>query len=81
MNRSFIALMMEAVRTSETSVYSNKTTSRYIPDGCNFILAAVRTSNLTNIHAFSGIRTHYRRIEAAKTRVLHRAATVIVMYL
>jgi hypothetical protein len=29
----FIALMMEAVRTSETSVYSNKATPRYIPEG------------------------------------------------
>jgi hypothetical protein len=29
-----IALMLEAVRTSEMSVYFNKTTRRYIPDGC-----------------------------------------------
>jgi hypothetical protein len=29
------ALMMEEVRTSETSVYSNETTRRYIPEGCN----------------------------------------------
>jgi hypothetical protein len=28
------ALMMEAVLTSETSVYSNQTTRRYIPEGC-----------------------------------------------
>jgi hypothetical protein len=27
--------MMEAVRTSETSVYSNKTTRHYIPEGCH----------------------------------------------
>jgi hypothetical protein len=26
---------MEAVRTSETSVYSNETTQRYISDGSN----------------------------------------------
>jgi predicted secreted protein len=32
---SLIALMMEAVRTSETSVYSNETTARYIPEGSN----------------------------------------------
>jgi hypothetical protein len=31
--RRFIALMMEAVRTSETSVYFNETTWRYIPEG------------------------------------------------
>jgi hypothetical protein len=29
----FIVLMMGAVRTSETSVYFNKTTLRYIPEG------------------------------------------------
>jgi hypothetical protein len=28
-----IILMMEAVRTSETSVYSNETARRYIPEG------------------------------------------------
>jgi len=33
--RVVIALIMEAIRTSETSVYSNETTRRYIPDGCN----------------------------------------------
>jgi hypothetical protein len=31
--RCFIALMMEAVRTSETSVYFNEPTRRYIPEG------------------------------------------------
>jgi hypothetical protein len=29
----FIALMMEAVRTSETSVHLNLTTQRYITEG------------------------------------------------
>jgi hypothetical protein len=29
-----IALMMEAVRTSETSVHLNVTTRRYIPEDC-----------------------------------------------
>jgi hypothetical protein len=29
-------LMMEAVRTSETSVYSNETTWRYIPEDSHF---------------------------------------------
>jgi hypothetical protein len=28
------ALMMQAVRTSETAVYFNKTTRRYIAEGC-----------------------------------------------
>jgi hypothetical protein len=32
----FIALIMEAVRTSKTSVYSNETiTPRYIPESCH----------------------------------------------
>jgi hypothetical protein len=32
---AFIALMMETVRTSATSIYSNETTGRYIPEGSN----------------------------------------------
>jgi hypothetical protein len=32
---SIIALMMKVVRTSETSVYTNKTTGRCIPEGSN----------------------------------------------
>jgi hypothetical protein len=39
--------MIEAVRTSETSVYSNETTRRYIPEDFIYILAAVGTWNLT----------------------------------
>jgi hypothetical protein len=35
--------MMEAVCTSETSVYFNETTWRYIPEGYIFKLAAVIT--------------------------------------
>jgi hypothetical protein len=33
-----IRAMMEAVCTSETSVYFKETTRRYIPEGCQFIL-------------------------------------------
>jgi hypothetical protein len=33
--RAFVALMMEAGSTSETSVYFNDTTRRYIPDICH----------------------------------------------
>jgi hypothetical protein len=41
---AFIALMTEAVRTSETSVYFNETTRHYIPEGCViFTFAAART--------------------------------------
>jgi hypothetical protein len=37
LSSSFIILMMETVRTSETSVYFNETTRRYtrIPEGCH----------------------------------------------
>jgi hypothetical protein len=31
----FIALMMEALRTSESSFYFNETTRRHIPEGCH----------------------------------------------
>jgi hypothetical protein len=32
-----VDLTMEAVRASETSVYSNETTWRYIPEGSNLL--------------------------------------------
>jgi hypothetical protein len=38
-----VTLTMEAVRTFETSVYSNETTWRYSPETLIVILAAVRT--------------------------------------
>jgi hypothetical protein len=37
------SLMMEAVSTSETSVYFYETAQRYIPEGYRFISAVVRT--------------------------------------
>jgi hypothetical protein len=42
------ALMMEAVYISETSVNFNVTTRCYIPEDLNFMLAIVRTRNLTS---------------------------------
>jgi hypothetical protein len=39
-----IVALMEAVRTSETSVYSNETPRHYIPEGSNL---QVRTSFTT----------------------------------
>jgi hypothetical protein len=36
-----MTLMMEAVRTSETSVYSDETTWRYIPEKKNITAALV----------------------------------------
>jgi hypothetical protein len=41
-----IALMMETVRTSETSVYFNETTWRCIPEGFILIHAVVRPLNI-----------------------------------
>jgi hypothetical protein len=43
-----IALMMEAARTSNTSLYYNETTRLSIPVGSIFILVAVRISDPTN---------------------------------
>jgi hypothetical protein len=43
-----IALMMEAARTSETSVNFYQTTGATIQKAAIFILAAVGTSNLIN---------------------------------
>jgi hypothetical protein len=42
-----IAMMTEAVSTSETLVNFYQTTRRYNPEEAIFILAAVRTSNRT----------------------------------
>jgi hypothetical protein len=43
---TIVALMMEAVRTSETSVCSSETTRRYIPEDSHLHIDAVRTSDL-----------------------------------
>jgi hypothetical protein len=41
---SIISLMMEVVRTSETSVYFNETTWRSIPDGCHIQETVVQSA-------------------------------------
>jgi hypothetical protein len=43
--RAMIVLMMEAVRTSEPSVYSNETTRRYIPEGSHLCFKYVSESS------------------------------------
>jgi hypothetical protein len=63
-----IVLMMEAVRTYETSVYSKETTRRYIPEGSNhqvlenscfsfgYIISEARSmQSLTNPHSEKGL--------------------------
>jgi hypothetical protein len=47
-----IALMMEALNTSVTSVYFNETTRPYIQKVVIFIFAAVRTRNLIFVNKF-----------------------------
>jgi hypothetical protein len=51
---SFITLQIEAVHISETSVYSNKTIRRYIPEGShlhfNFILPSTPRSFKFSLH-------------------------------
>jgi hypothetical protein len=48
LDRCFInRMMMEAVRTSETSVFSNETTRRCIPKGSNFHILRREKQNLT----------------------------------
>jgi uncharacterized membrane protein YecN with MAPEG domain len=46
--------MMEAVRASDMSVYSNETTRRYIPEGCyllNAVIFVVAQSTTYAIHS------------------------------
>jgi hypothetical protein len=43
----FIVLMMEAVCTSETSVYFHKTTCHYIPESCH-LQQKIRLDTLTS---------------------------------
>jgi hypothetical protein len=52
-NRDFIALMMEAVRTSEMSVYSKETTKRYIPEH-----SKLHTRRLENLKSTPGFRNN-----------------------
>jgi hypothetical protein len=47
----FIAVMMEAVRISETFVYFNNITLRYIPEGCH--LHTLGFQNLKSHETFS----------------------------
>jgi hypothetical protein len=49
-----IVLMMEAVRTSETSVYSNNTAQHYTTEGSNFPVLILL--NLLRVHEIS--RSH-----------------------
>jgi hypothetical protein len=53
-------LMMEAGSTSETSVNFYQTTRRNIPEDSHFILAAVRTWDLTEkCGVFFAVRTEF----------------------
>jgi hypothetical protein len=68
----FRALMMEAVRTSETSVNFNVTTRRYIPED----------SKLQHVHAFSPPPSHHHPFllllsGTAKAALLEISLTVL----
>jgi hypothetical protein len=54
-----IVLMMEAVRTSETLVYSNETTRRYIPDD-----SKLHTSRRENLKSHTETTKSNKYIEA-----------------
>jgi hypothetical protein len=45
-----IALMMEAVRTSETSVYFYETTLHHIPAGCHLLNVTDRLRSLVMVY-------------------------------
>jgi hypothetical protein len=57
--------MMEAVRTSETSIYSNETTRRYIPEGSTLHTCHrdnLKSYKLLPIRTLLGfIRTHLNK--------------------
>jgi hypothetical protein len=57
-----IALIMEAVRTSEATVYFNVTTRRYIPEICHILIRRRENLNFTsdlNVRAPRGVTIHH----------------------
>jgi hypothetical protein len=54
---SIIVLIMEAVRTSETSVYSSETTRGYIPETLHFNYIRIQSSNLAGAISTRHIET------------------------
>jgi hypothetical protein len=63
---SIIGMRMEAVRTSETSVYFNETTSCYIPEGYQRIILWLGEKLLG-----SQIWYPFKKIISANTGVVH----------
>jgi hypothetical protein len=55
---------MEAVRTSETSVYFNETTRRYFPEGCHLHIYSV----LDNTNVYVSVP---RTVSEVLARILH----------
>jgi hypothetical protein len=63
------ALVMEAARTSETSVYFNETTLRYIPESCLLYARCRENLNSHNINLFVVLH-----VDGARLRVCLRTA-------
>jgi hypothetical protein len=59
---SIIRPVMEAVRTSETSVYSNETTRRYIPEGSKL---RIRCGENLKSHMYEQLLWIYVSLEKA----------------
>jgi hypothetical protein len=74
--------MTEAVRTSETSLYSNETTRRYIPEGCH-LLAVLRMTGHDDVDPLPLPRVFRTpgRTPLYVTRVKFRVTLLYSMYL
>jgi hypothetical protein len=63
----FIALMMEAVRTSEMSAYFNETRRRYIPEGCHHVIYNLLTCYKSeSVDFFSKTTTPFSLVETER---------------
>jgi hypothetical protein len=82
MNESFISLMMEAVRTSETSVHFNMSTRRYIPEVSKLkILKLCRLEGNTkmNLKVMACGGVDWLNFTIVRFQVLTAVASIIVI--
>jgi hypothetical protein len=81
-DRRFVAIMMEAVSTPETSVYVNETTQRYIPEDCNlhelsFFYYRCRKSRESNLGSFHEVKIN-RTLIPTSPHIVHSSPSVMV---